>query len=322
MRFCRLLLLSLLALTAWRVEAADAFPAKPLHLIVPFAPGGPIDQTARPLAQKLAEILGQPVVVENRTGANGVIAAEAVARSPADGYTLLFSVIHHTVLPSLNTKLSYDIEKDFAPVTLAAVYPIIIVINPAALPVSTVSDLIGRAKASPGKLSYGHSGYGGGTHLAGELFKLQAGVDLLQVPYKGSAPAMADLLGGQIQVMFSDAPTAMGHIKSGRIRALGISTPQRSALLPGVPTITEAGLPGYDAYSWGGVSVPAATPADIVTRLNTDIVNVLKDPGVKERLLQIGAEPMPGTPAEYATHIHREIGKWAQVVKKANIKIE
>jgi tripartite-type tricarboxylate transporter receptor subunit TctC len=310
------------AVLAFGVHAAEPFPAKPLHLIVPFAPGGPIDQTARPLAQKLGEALGQPVVVENRTGANGIIAAEAVARAPADGYTLLFSVIHHTVLPSLNTKLSYDIEKDFAPVTLAAVYPIIVVVNPSSLPVSSIQELISRAKASPGKLSYGHSGYGGGTHLAGELFKMQAGVDLLQVPYKGSAPAMADLLGGQVNVMFSDAPTAMGHIKSGRIRPLGISTPKRSSLLPNVPTIIEAGLPDYDAYSWGGVSVPAATPADVVTRLNADIVKVLRDPAMKDRLFQIGAEPMAGTPAEYAAHIKREIAKWAKVVKQANIKIE
>jgi tripartite-type tricarboxylate transporter receptor subunit TctC len=314
--------LSMLAAWAVGLHAAEPFPAKPLHLIVPFAPGGPIDQTARPLAQKLGEALGQPVVVENRTGANGVIAAEAVARSPADGYTLLFSVIHHSVLPSLNTKLSYDIEKDFAPVTLAAVYPIIVVVNPSSLPVSSIQELISRAKANPGKLSYGHSGYGGGTHLAGELFKMQAGVDLLQVPYKGSAPAMADLLGGQVNVMFSDAPTAMGHIKSGRIRALAIASPQRSALLPNLPTVIESGLQNYDAYSWGGVSVPAGTPADIVTRLNTDIVKVLRDPGMKDRLLQIGAEPMPGTPAEYAAHIKREIAKWAQLVKKANIKIE
>jgi tripartite-type tricarboxylate transporter receptor subunit TctC len=314
--------LAVLAVWALAANAAEPFPNKPLHLIVPFAPGGPIDQTARAMSQKLSETLGQPVVIENRTGANGVIAAEAVARSAADGYTLLFSVIHHSVLPSLNTKLSYDIEKDFAPVTLAAVYPIIIVVNPSALPVSSVSELIARAKANPGKLSYGHSGYGGGTHLAGELFKMQAGVDLLQVPYKGSAPAMADLLGGQVNIMFSDAPTAMGHIKSGRIRALGISTPQRSALLPNVPTITEAGLRGYDAYSWGGVSLPAGTPGDIVTKLNTDLVKVLRDAGVKERLLQIGAEPMPGTPAEYAAHMKSEIAKWAKVVKEAGIKAD
>lgn len=312
---------ALLAASALGAIAAEPFPSKPLRLIVPFAPGGPIDQTARTMTQKLSQLWGQSVIIENRTGANGVIAAEAAARAPADGYTLLFSVIHHTVLPSLNTKLSYDIEKDFAPVTLAAVYPIILVVHPS-VPVNSVAELIARAKANPGKMSFGHSGYGGGTHLAGELFKLQAGIDLLQVPYKGSAPAMADLLGGQVNLMFSDAPTALPHIKAGKVRALGISTPQRSALLPSLPTIIEGGLPGYNAYSWGGISVPAATPGELVTKLNTDIVSVLKDPGVKERLLQIGAEPMPGTPAQYAAMIKTEIAKWAQVVKQANIKIE
>lgn len=301
--------------------AADPFPARPVRLIVPFAPGGPIDQTARVMTQRLAEVWGHPVIIENRTGANGAIAAETVARTAPDGYTLLFSVIHHTVLPSLNTRLSYDIEKDFAPVTLAAVYPIILVVN-ASVPVGSVADLIARAKTSPGKMTFGHSGYGGGTHLAGELFKMQAGVDLLQVPYKGSAPAMADLLGGQVDLMFSDAPTALPHIKAGRIRALGIANPERSALLPNLPTIIEGGLPGYNAYSWGGISVPAATPAELVTRLNADIVRVLRDPGVRERLLQIGAEPMPGTPGQYASMIKSEIAKWAGVVARAGIRIE
>ena len=301
--------------------AADPFPARPVRLIVPFAPGGPIDQTARVMTQRLAEVWGHPVIIENRTGANGAIAAETVARAAPDGYTLLFSVIHHTVLPSLNTRLSYDIEKDFAPVTLAAVYPIILVVN-ASVPVSSIAELIARAKANPGKMTFGHSGYGGGTHLAGELFKMQAGVDLLQVPYKGSAPAMADLLGGQVDLMFSDAPTALPHIKAGRIRALGIANPERSALLPNLPTIIEGGLPGYNAYSWGGISVPAATPAELVTRLNADMVRVLRDPGVRERLLQIGAEPMPGTPGQYAAMIKSEIAKWAGVVARAGIRIE
>lgn len=301
--------------------AADPFPARPVRLIVPFAPGGPIDQTARAMTQKLSEVWGQPVIIENRTGANGAIAAETVARAAADGYTLLFSVIHHTVLPSLKVALSYDIERDFAPVTLAAVYPIILVVN-ASVPVASISELIARAKKNPGKMSFGHSGYGGGTHLAGELFKMQAGVDLLQVPYKGSAPAMADLLGGQVNLMFSDAPTALPHVKAGRIRALGIANPERSALLPNLPTIIEGGLAGYNAYSWGGVSVPAATPPELVTRLNADIVRVLRDQGVRERLLQIGAEPMPGTPGQYAAMIKSEITKWADVVARAGIKVE
>jgi tripartite-type tricarboxylate transporter receptor subunit TctC len=311
----------LLAACICAAFAAEPFPARPVRLIVPFAPGGPIDQTARVMTQRLGEVWGHPLIIENRTGANGAIAAETVARAAPDGYTLLFSVIHHTVLPSLNTRLSYDIEKDFAPVTLAAVYPIILVVN-ASVPVGSVAELIARAKANPGKMTFGHSGYGGGTHLAGELFKMQAGVDLLQVPYKGSAPAMADLLGGQVDLMFSDAPTALPHIKAGRIRALGIANPERSALLPNLPTVIEGGLPGYNAYSWGGVSAPAATPAELVTRLNADMVRILRDPGVRERLLQIGAEPMPGTPGQYAAMIKSEIAKWAGVVARAGIRIE
>src|SRR3712207_2402510 len=202
--------------------ADPAFPSRPLRVVVPFAPGGPIDQTARIVVQRLAELLGQPVVVDTRTGANGVVAAEAAARAPADGHTLLFSVIHHTVLPSLQQQLSYDIETDFAPVTLVAYYPIILVVTPA-LPIASVAELIARAKADPGGLTFGHSGYGGGTHLAGELFAMEAGVRLRQVPYKGSAPAMADLLGGHVDLMFSDAPTALPYVQSGRLRALGLS---------------------------------------------------------------------------------------------------
>jgi tripartite-type tricarboxylate transporter receptor subunit TctC len=312
---------ALFAAVAMPVGAADAFPSKPVRIIVPFAPGGPIDQTARIMSQKLTDLWGQPVIVDNRTGANGIIAAEVAAKAPADGYTLLFSVIHHTVLPNLKIKLPYDIEKDFAPVTLAAVYPIILVVN-SSDPITKVPELIARAKATPGKISFGHSGYGGGTHLAGELFKMQAGVNLMEVPYKGSAPAMADLIGGHVDLMFSDAPTALQHIKSGRLRALGISTPQRSALLPSLPTISESGLPGYNAYSWGGVSVRAETQKDIVNKLNADIVKVLRDPDTNERLLNIGAEPMPGTPAEYATFIRTEIVKWGRVVKEADIKMQ
>jgi tripartite-type tricarboxylate transporter receptor subunit TctC len=301
--------------------ADPAFPSRPLRVVVPFAPGGPIDQTARIVVQRLAEVLGQPVVVDNRTGANGVVAAEAVARAPADGHTLLFSVIHHSVLPSLQQQLSYDIEADFLPVTLVAYYPIILVVGPA-LSIVSVPELIARAKADPGGLTFGHSGYGGGTHLAGELFAMEAGVRLRQVPYKGSAPAMADLLGGHVDLMFSDAPTALPYVQSGRLRALGISTPRRSELLPDLPTIAEAGVPGFGAYSWGGISVRAGTPPEIVARLNAELVRLLREPAVRERLLRIGAEPQPGTPAEYAAMMRGEVAKWAAVVRQAGIRME
>jgi tripartite-type tricarboxylate transporter receptor subunit TctC len=299
---------------------ADNFPSKPVRVIVPFVPGGPIDQTARIVSQRLAELLGQPVVIENRTGANGVVAAETAARAPADGYTLLFSVIHHTVLPSLQQNLSYDIEKDFDPITLVAYYPIILVVRPN-FPIHSVRELIVRAKEAPGQLTFGHSGYGGGTHLAGELFAMQAGVQLRQVPYRGSAAAMSDLLGGHVDLMFSDAPTALSHVQAGQLRALGISTPERSELLPDLPTIAESGLPGYGAYSWGGISVKAGTPAEVKDRIHAELIRVLQEPATRQRFLQIGAEPQPGTPAEYAAMMRGEITKWAAVVRQANIRM-
>ena len=310
----------LIASLAFPLHADSTYPNRAVRLIVPFAPGGPIDQTARIMSQKLTEQWGKPVIVENRTGANGIIAAETAMQAPADGYTLLFSVIHHTVLPSLQ-KLPYDIEKDFTHITLAAVYPIILVVRPS-LPVHSVQELVQLAKTKPGKLSFGHSGYGGGTHLAGELFKMQAKVDLLPVPYKGSAPAMADLLGGHVDMMFSDAPTALPQIQLGRLRQLGISTPERSALSPDLPTISESGVPGYEAYSWGGISVRSGTPPPIVAQLNTDIVKVLNDPAIKQQLLKIGAEPKPQTPQQYTAMIRTEMEKWAKVVKQANIRME
>jgi tripartite-type tricarboxylate transporter receptor subunit TctC len=269
----------------------------------------------------MQEALGQNLIIENRPGGGGSVAGTAVAQSPADGYTLLFSVIHHSVLPSLQQALSYDIEADFAPVTLVAYYPIILVVNPA-LPIGSVAQLVARAKADPGGLTFGHSGYGGGTHLAGELFAMEAGVQLRQVPYKGSAPAMADLLGGHVDLMFSDAPTALPYVQSGRLRALGISTPRRSELLPDLPTIAESGVPGYGAYSWGGISVRAGTPPKTVARLNAELVRLLREPAVRERLLRIGAEPQPGTPAEYAAMMRGEIAKWAAVVRQAGIRME
>jgi tripartite-type tricarboxylate transporter receptor subunit TctC len=311
----------LLAVAVAPALADDGFPSRPLRVVVPFAPGGPIDQTARIVVQRLAELLGQPVVVDNRTGANGVVAAETALRASADGYTLLFAAIHHSVLPSLQHQLGYDIEKDFVPVTLVAYYPIILVVNPS-LPIHSIAELIARARAEPGSLTFGHSGYGGGTHLAGELFAMEAKVQLRQVPYRGSAPAMADLLGGHIDLMFSDAPTALPIIQSGRVRALGISTAQRSALLPELPTIAESGLPGYSAYSWGGILLRTGTPPEIVARLNAELTRLLGEPEVRQKLLQIGAEPQPGTPAQFATMLHAEIDKWAAVVRQANIKMD
>ena len=301
--------------------AAQGYPAKPVRFIVPFPPAGPVDTTARGFTQKLSEYWGQQALVENRAGAGGIVGAEAAAKSTPDGYTFFVGSIHHSVLPSLNPKLPYDIQKDFVPVTFAAQFPIILVAHPS-VPAKTVQELIAYAKQNPGKLAYGSAGNGGGTHLAGELFKTMAGVDLLHVPFKGSAPAMTDLLGGQVQLMFSDAPTALPHVKSGKVRALGVGSPKRSALVPDVPTIAESGVKGYDAYSWAGVFAPAGTPKEIVAKVNADIVKSLSDPEVKKRLLEAGAEAAPGTPDQFGAFLKAEIAKWAKVVKDANIKAD
>ena len=300
---------------------AQAYPTKPVKFIVPFPPGGPVDTTARGFTTKLTEYWGQPVVVENRAGAGGIVGAEAAKNAPPDGYTVFVCSIHHSVLPSLNPRLPYDIEKDFVPVTFGAKFPIILVAHQT-VPVKSVPELVAYAKANPGKLSFGSAGNGGGTHLSGELFKMMAGVELLHVPYKGSAPAMSDLLGGQVQLMFADAPSALPHIKSGRLRALGVGNPQRSALAPDIPTISESGLRGYEAYSWAAVVAPAATPKPIVAKLNADIVKALSDPQVKQRLLDAGCEANPGTPEEFGRFLRAEIVKYAKVVKDANVKAD
>ncbi len=311
---------ALLAATALPARA-QAYPTKPVKFIVPFPPGGPVDTTARGFTAKLSEMWGQQAIVENRSGAGGIVGAEAAAKAPADGYTIFVCSIHHSVLPSLNPKLPYDIEKDFVPVTFGATFPIILVAHQS-VPAKSVQELITHAKANPGKLSFGSAGNGGGTHLAGELFKMMAGVDLLHVPYRGSAPAMSDLLGGQVQLMFSDAPSALPHIKSGRLRALGVGTPKRSELAPDIPTIAEAGLRGYESTSWAAVVAPAATPKEIVAKLNADIVKALNDPVVKQRLLDAGAEANPGTAEQFGKFLRSEIVKYAKVVKEANVKAD
>jgi tripartite-type tricarboxylate transporter receptor subunit TctC len=300
---------------------AQSYPTKPVRFIVPFPPGGPVDATARAITFKLSEYWKQQAIVDNRAGAGGIVGAEVAAKSPADGYTVFVCSIHHSVLPSLRSDLSYNIEKDFAPVTFATAFPIILVAHPS-VQSKSVKELVAYARANPGKLSYGSAGNGGGTHLAGELFKDIAKVDLLHVPYKGSAPAMTDLLGGQVQLMFSDGPTALPQIKGGKVRALAVGSPKRSALVPDLPTIAESGLAGYDAYSWSGIVVPAATPKEIVAKLNADIVKALNDPEVKKRLLENGAEAMPGTPDQFAKTLRSEITKWGKVVKAANIKAD
>lgn len=309
------------AAIAWPAMAQQAFPVRPVRFVVPFPPGGPVDTTARAVALKLSEIWGQQAIVDNRAGAGGIVGAEIAAKSPADGYNLLVCSIHHAVLPSLKPKLPYDIERDFVPVSFGAMFPVVLVAHPA-VPVRNVADLIALDKATPGKLSFGSSGSGGGTHLAGELFNMQAGTRLLHVPYKGSAPAMTDLLGGQVQFMFSDAPTALPQIKAGKVRAIAVASARRSVLLPDVPTVAESGLPGYEAYSWAAFVAPAGTPKDIVQRLSADLNKALDDPQVKQRLHEVGAEAMPSTPQGFGKMLHAEIDKWTRVVRTANIQVD
>ena len=311
---------ALLASNALPVFGA-AYPIKPVRFIVPFPPGGPVDATARGFGQPLSEMWGQQAVIDNRAGAGGILGAQIASKSPADGYNIFVCSIHHSVLPGLRSDLPYDILKDFVPVTFAASFPIILVAHPST-PFKNVKELIAYAKANPGKLTYSSAGTGGGTHLAGELFKSIAGVEIVHIPYKGSAPAMGDLLGGQVQLMFSDAPTAIPQIKSGKVRALGVGSPKRSALASDLPTIAEAGVKGYDAYSWAGVMAPVGTPKEIVDKLSADIGLALSKPDVHKRLMEIGAEPAPGTPAQFGAFLKREIDKWGKVVKDAKVQVD
>jgi tripartite-type tricarboxylate transporter receptor subunit TctC len=300
----------------------ESFPQKPVHFVVGFTPGGPSDILARALGQKLAEAWSQQVLIENRPGAGGNVAAEAVAKSAPDGYTWLLG--NNSILAtnqSLYRTLGYDPVKDFAPVALVAIQPNILVVNPQ-LPVHSVKELIAFAKTHPGKLNYASSGSGAAAHLAGELFKAMTGVDMVHVPYKGAQPALTDVIAGQAQLMFATSASAIPYIKAGRLRALAVTTARRSASVPELPTVSEAGVPGFEAITWHGVVVPSATPAALVERLNRDVVGVLSDPELRERLASLGAETAPGTPRDFADYIAREIPKWTQVVKDSGARAE
>jgi len=300
----------------------SAFPDRPIHFIVGFTPGGPSDILSRALGQKLADRWGQQVVIENRPGAGGNIAAEAVARSAPDGYTWLLG--NNSILAtnaSLYRKLGYDPVKDFAPVALVAIQPNILVVNPQ-VPASSVPELIALARAKPGQLNYASSGSGAAAHLSGELFKAMTGVDMVHVPYKGAQPALTDVIAGQAQLMFATSVSVLPHVKTGRLRALAVTTAQRSATVPELPTVAEAGVPGFESITWHGVVVPAATPVPLVERLNRDIVTVLQMPDVRERLAALGAEVVGGTPKDFADYIAREIPKWTKVVKDSGARAE
>ncbi len=301
---------------------AQGWPEKPVRFIVGFTPGGPSDILARALGQKLADLRGQQVVIENRPGAGGNIAAELVAKSAPDGATWLLG--NNSILAtnqSLYRSLGYDPVKDFAPVALVAIQPNILVVNPN-VPAGSVKELIALAKAKPGELNYASSGSGAAAHLAGELFKAMTGVDMVHVPYKGAQPALTDVIAGQAQLMFATSASVIPYIKAGRLRALAVTTARRSAAVPELPTLSEAGVPGFEAITWHGVVVPGATPEPLVERLNRDIVKVLRLPDLRERLESLGAEVVAGTPRDFADYIAREIPKWTKVVKDSGARAE
>ena len=303
-------------------RAADAYPAKPVRFVVAFPPGGGTDIIARSIAQKLAERIAQQVVVDNRPGAGGNIGTDIVAKSAPDGYTLLMgSAGPLAINASLFAKMPFDPIKDLAPVTLAASTPNVLVVHPS-LRAATVKELIALAKARPGEINFASSGHGTPAHLAGELFNSMAGVKMVHVPYKGAAPALADLLGGQVQLMFSTMPPALPHVKDGKLRALAVTSAKRSPAAPDIPTLDEIALPGFEANTWHGVVVPAGTPATIVARLNREIVAILHLPDVVERFSSQGAEALGSTPEEFAAYIRSETLKWAKVVRDSGAKAE
>jgi tripartite-type tricarboxylate transporter receptor subunit TctC len=301
---------------------AQQFPTKAIHLIVPFPPGGGNDTVARAIAQQIGPELGQPVVVDNRPGAGGSVGAELAAKSPPDGHTLfLAGVGSHAVNPNLHSKLPYDAVKDFAPVTLVASAPSVLVVNPA-VPARTVAEFTSYARANPGKLNYASNGNGSDAQLAAALFESMAGVRMVHVPYKGIAPAMTDLMSGEVQLMFGTVVALVPHIQAGKLRALAVTSRKRSSLLTEVPTLAESGLPDYESGSWYGILAPAGTPRAVIDRLHGVIVKALKQPDVAKRLAAEGAELIGSTPDEFAAHIKSEIARVGKVVRDAGIRIE
>ena len=302
--------------------AAQSYPSKPIRLIVPFAAGGGNDNVARLVGKRLADGLGQPVVVDNRPGAGGVVGAELAAKSAPDGYTLfLGGVGSHAINPNLHEKLPYDPIKDFAPVALLAQAPLVLVVHPS-VPAKSVAELTAYARAHPGKLNFASNGNGSSSQLAAVMFDSMAGVEMVHVPYKGLSPALADLLSGQVQLMFSSVVAILPHIKAGKLRGLAVTGTKRLASLPGLPTIAESGLPGYEASSWYGILAPAGTPRDIVMKLNAELAKALEQPEVRNSLLAEGAEPVGGSPEAFAAHIRAEKERLGKLIRDAKIRLE
>jgi tripartite-type tricarboxylate transporter receptor subunit TctC len=297
---------------------AQTYPSKAVRLIVPFAPGGSTDIIGRVVAQKLNEMWGQPVLVDNRAGGSTVIGTEAVAKAAPDGHTLLVTPAPFTIVPSLMQKLPYDPQKDFEPITLINTTPLVVVVHPG-VPAKSIKELIALAKAKPGALNYGSSGSGGSNHLAGELFNAMAHVKMVHVPYKGNAPALTDLVGGHVDVVFNGLTSALPLVKSGKLRALGVTSLKRSSTLPDVPTLDEAGLKGFQAVAWNGLTAPARTPKNVIDKINTDVLKVVRSPELIEKLKAEGSDPVGSSVEQYSSFLREEIAKWNKVIKLANI---
>ena len=317
----RILLALIIALAALQVNA-QVYPSKPVRVIIPYPPGGGNDTLGRLFAAKLGERLGQPFVVENRPGAGTMIGTEAAAKSAPDGYTILLSSIAtHALSPNLYSRVPYDPVKDFAPITLLGIAPTVLVINPE-VRARDLNEFIALARSKPGQLAYASGGNGTPPHINAEVFKAVAGVDLLHVAYKGGGPALVDLIAGRVHVMLDTAASAMPHVRAGKLRALALSAPKRSAEYPELPTFAEAGLPQYDTNAWYSMHAPAGTPAEIVRRLNAELVAILKDPDVAARFKQLSTEPVGNSPDEFAAFVRAELDKYARVIKAAGIKLD
>lgn len=310
------------AFAAGHSQAQQAYPTKPIRMIVPFPPGGTTDVVARLVAQKLTEAWGQQVVVDNRPGAGGIIGTEIVAKATPDGYTaLLGSITTHAVNPALYKKLNFDPVKDFTPVSLVVSSPQLLAVHPS-VAAKSVKELIALAKAKPGQLNYASAGTGTSPHLTFELFKSMAGIDVVHVPYKGTGPAITDLIGGQVQMMITGVVALMPHIKSGKLRGLGVTSAKRVAALPDLPTIAESGIPSFDVSSWFGVFLPGGTPKPIVANMNAEIRKILEVPEVRQRLISQGADPASNTPEEFAAYVKAEMAKWGKVVRDTGARAD
>lgn len=299
---------------------AQVYPAKPVRLLVPLGPGGGVDTSSRLVGQKLSEMWAQPVLIENRPGAGGTIATEVVARSAPDGHTLVMASPGHTLTPSLY-KLSYDAVRDFAPVTLVLFVPYVIVVHPS-LPVRSVQELLALARSHPDELLWATSGNGSAQHLALELLKMQTGVRITHVPYKATQPGLTDLIGGRVSVSSASTAATLPHVRAGRLRALAVTGRTRSQAAPELPTVAQAGVPGFELDVWHGVMAPAATPKEIITRIHGDIIKVLAQPDVKERMLAVGFEPVGDPPERFAAYVRAEVAKYAKLVREAGIRID